>query len=316
MLRMLRRAGSLLAQTARESMSDGCPEMAAALAYSTVFSLPPLLVLLMLIVGAVVDPATVERLLAGQVGALLGPEGGQQVSALIRNASRPDIGGVAAVLGIGAFLLGATAAFAQLQTALNRAWQVAPDPARGGVGRFLLKRAISFAMILVLGFLLLASLALSALLAALGDALATVTAQGVSGLLLQAINATLSFVVIGLLFAAIFSYVPDAVVRWRDALVGGAFTALLFTLGKTLIGAYLGRSDAGSAYGAAGSLAVALLWIYYTALITLIGAEFTQVWARERGQAIVPEPGAVRVIRTHAPARTTPARAARRGGPE
>lgn len=313
MLRTLRRAGGLLVQTARESLSDGCPEMAAALAYSTVFSLPPLLVLLMLIVGAVVEPATVERLLAGQIGSLLGPEGGQQVSALIRNASRPDIGGVAAVLGVAAFLLGATAAFAQLQTALNRAWQVAPDPGRGGIGGFLLKRAISFAMILVLGFLLLASLALSALLSAVGDALATVAAEGVSGALLQAINAVLSFGMVGLLFAAIFGYVPDAVVRWRDALVGGAFTALLFTLGKTLIGAYLGRSDAGSAYGAAGSLAVALLWIYYTALITLVGAEFTQVWARERGQAIVPEPGAVRVIRTHQRARTTPPRS---GGPE
>jgi membrane protein len=310
MLRMLRRAGGLIAQTARESMSDGCPDMAAALAYSTVFSLPPLLVLLMLIVGAVVEPATVERLLAGQVGSLLGPEGGEQVSALIRNASRPDIGGVAAVFGIGAFLLGASAAFAQLQSALNRAWQVAPDPARGGLGGFLVKRAVSFAMILVLGFLLLVSLAFSALLAAVGDALATVTPEGVSGALLRAVNVAFSFVAIGLLFATIFSYVPDAVIRWRDALVGGTFTAVLFTLGKTLIGAYLGRSDVGSAYGAAGSLAVALLWIYYTALITLVGAEFTQVWARERGQAIVPEPGAVRVIRTHDRARQ-PLRAGR-----
>jgi membrane protein len=310
MLRMLRRAGGLIAQTARESMSDGCPDMAAALAYSTVFSLPPLLVLLMLIVGAVVEPATVERLLAGQVGSLLGPEGGEQVSALIRNASRPDIGGVAAVFGIGAFLLGASAAFAQLQSALNRAWQVAPDPARGGLGGFLVKRAVSFAMILVLGFLLLVSLAFSALLAAVGDALATVTPEGISGALLRAVNVAFSFVAIGLLFATIFSYVPDAVIRWRDALVGGTFTAVLFTLGKTLIGAYLGRSDVGSAYGAAGSLAVALLWIYYTALITLVGAEFTQVWARERGQAIVPEPGAVRVIRTHDRARQ-PLRAGR-----
>jgi membrane protein len=271
--------------------------MAAALSYYTIFSLPPLLVLLLLIIGAIVDPDTARQMLAGQVGTLLGPGGAEQVDALIRNASRPNIGGVTAVLGILAFLLGATGAFAQLQGALNTTWGVAPDPTRGDVRNFLWKRVISFAMILVIGFMLIVSLAVSALLTAFGDVLVAITNASISTAVLQIIQNLLSFVTIGLLFAAIFQYVPDAMVRWRDALVGGAFTALLFTLGKAGIGYYLGRSDPGNAYGAAGSLAVTLLWIYYSAVILLLGAEFTEVWASSTGRPIVPEPGAARVVR-------------------
>jgi membrane protein len=293
----IKRTGGLLWQTLSEFMSDDCPRMAAALSYYTVFSLPPLLVLLMLIVGAVVDERTVQELLSGQVGALLGPQGAQQVTALIRNASRPEIGSIAAVLGILALLFGATGAFAQLQAALNAAWSVAPDPTRGDIKNFLLKRVISFTMILGVGFLLLVSLVLSALLTAFGSVIADVAPSWISATFLQAVNAGVSFTLVALLFAGIFRYVPDAVVRWRDAIIGGVFTSLLFTLGKSAIGYYLGRSDPGSAYGAAGSLAVALLWIYYSALIVLLGAEFTEVWAERQGVPIAPEPGAAKVVR-------------------
>jgi membrane protein len=297
MIARIKRVGGLLRRTLTAFFGDGCPQMAAALSYYTVFSLPPLLVLLMIVVGAVLSPATVQELLSGQVGALLGPQGEQQVMSLLRNASRPEIGGLAAVLGIAAFLFGATGAFAQLQQALNTAWGVAPDPTRGELKNFLLKRVISFTMILAVGFLLLVSLGLSALLTAFGDALGDLAPAWVSGNLLQVLNGSVSFTLVALLFAAMFRYIPDAVVHWRNALVGGVFTSLLFTIGKSAIGYYLGRSDPGSAYGAAGSLAVALLWIYYSALIVLLGAEFTEVHAEQRGEPIVPEPGAVRVTR-------------------
>ncbi|MGH7507336.1 MAG: YihY/virulence factor BrkB family protein, partial [Longimicrobiales bacterium] len=188
MFSAVKRTGSLLWRTVTGFMGDDCPQMAAALSYYTVFSLPPLLVLLMLVVGAVVDPATVRELLTGQVGGLLGREGGEQVESLIRNASRPELSGATAVLGVIALLFGATGTFAQLQTALNRAWSVAPDPTRGDVRNFLLKRIVSFAMIMVIGFLLLVSLALSALLAAFGDLLNELLPAWASGGLLQGIN--------------------------------------------------------------------------------------------------------------------------------
>jgi outer membrane protein assembly factor BamA len=176
---------------------------------------------------------------------------------------------------------------------------VAPDPTRGDVRNFLLKRAVSFAMILAVGFLLLVSMIVSTLIAAFGEFLNDLLTGGMSALLLQFITAGVSFFAVTLLFAAMFRFVPDAVVRWRHALAGGAFTSLLFTLGKFGIGYWLGRSNPGSAFGAAGSLAVALLWIYYNALILLLGAEFTQALAERRGVPITPKPGAARVIRTH-----------------
>jgi membrane protein len=282
-------------------MADGCPAMAAALSYYTIFSLPPLLAILMLTVGSFVEPDTVRDLLTTQIGTLLGPGGADQVVQLVRNASRPEISGVAATLGILALVFGATTAFANLQNALNTAWSVAPDPRRGDVGNFLLKRVISLAMVLAIGFLLLVSLAISTVIAAFGDFLAFHAPGWLSARVMTAVDFSTSFVVIGLLFAALFSYVPDAVVRWRDALVGGALTGLLFIAGKAAIGFYVGRSDPGSVYGAAGSLAVALLWLYYNAVILFLGAEFTQVWASRRGAPIIPERGAVKVVRTQEP---------------
>ncbi len=280
-------------------MGDGCPRLAAALSFYTVFSLPPLLVLLMLLAGAIIEPEQVQSLLQSQIGGLLGAQGGEQVRSMVENANRPGFGSpVATVLGLAAFLFGATGAFAQLQIALNAAWEVEPDPTRGDVKNFLLKRVFSFAMILAIGFLLLVSLALSAALAAFNDALTSLAPAGLSGPLLQAINAGVSFLIITALFAAIFKALPDAIVRWRDALVGGAFTALLFSLAKLGIGLYLGRTNPGDVFGAAGSFAIVLLWIYFSSLILLFGAEFTQGWAEKHGQPIRPKPGAVRVIRT------------------
>jgi membrane protein len=277
-------------------MEDGCMRMAAALSYYTVFALPPLLILILMIVGFFFDPATVQEALRTQFGGLVGAEGAEQIATIIQEANRPDTGGpLAAILGIGALILGATGAFVELQAALNRAWDVEPDPEAGGIWSFITKRLLSFGMVLALAFLLLVSLALSAMLAAFGGALAALLPGGASDVLLQILNLVVSFVVISLLFAAMFKLLPDAKVAWRDVWVGAMVTALLFVVGKFLIGLYLGRSDPGSAFGAAGSLAILLVWIYYSALIVFLGAEFTQVWAEHRGTGVEPEKGAVRI---------------------
>lgn len=285
----------LLKQSVRDFINDDCAAMAAALSYYTIFSLPPLLVLILLLVGALLDPQDVQGGIEDQIRNLMGPAGGAQVRTMIEVADRPHGGVLPTILGIAALLLGASGAFGQLQAALNRSWQVAPDPRQGGIKSFLIKRVFSFGIILALAFMLLVSLILSAALSAFGTTLGRMLPGELSEPVLQGINFVLSFGVIALLFAAIFKVLPDARIAWRDVWVGAIVTALLFTVGKFLIGFYLGRSNPGEAFGAAGSLALMLVWIYYSSMILLFGAEFTQTWAESRGGGIVPERGAMRV---------------------
>jgi membrane protein len=288
----------LLKSSVREFIEDDCPTMAAALSYYTVFSLPPLLVLLLLLAGAVMDPQDVQGSLETNLQSLMGPRAGQTIRTVLEHAQLPGSGGIiATVVGIGALILGATGVFGQLQAALNRAWGVKPDPAQGGIRSFILKRVFTFGMILALAFLLLVSLILSALLVAFGNALGRWLPEGFSATLLQVINFAISFGVIALLFAAMFRVLPDAKIRWHDVWIGATVTAFLFVVGKTLIGIYLGHSNPGEAFGVAGSLALLLVWIYYSSMILLFGAEFTQVWADQRGAGVVPERGAVRAVR-------------------
>lgn len=282
-------------------MSDGCPALSAALAYYAVFSLPPLLAILMLFLGTVVEPETVRSLMTTQIGTLIGPGAADQIVLLIRNAARPEISGVGATLGILALVFGATTAFAHLQNGLNTAWNVAPDPHRGDLGNFVFKRIISIGMVITIGFLLLVSLAVSTAIAGWGEFIRNYTPRWLSENVMTTIDFTTSFIVIGLLFAALFHYAPDAVVRWKDAIIGGALTGVLFLAGKAAIGFYIGRADPGSVYGAAGSLVVVLLWLYYNAVILFLGAEFTEAWAARRGDPIIPERGAVRVTRRQEP---------------
>jgi len=293
----LKEGFTLLKQSGKEFGEDGCSTQAAALSYYTIFSLPPLLLLILLILGAVLDPREVQAQLEGQLGALMGPSAAQQIRTILREADQPGSGGLLpTVLSIAALLFGATGAFGQLQSALNRAWEVTPDPEQGGLKAVLLKRVFSFGMILSIAFLLLVSLAVSAALSAFGDALGGFLPSGVSATLLQVLNQLVSLLVIAGLFAAIFKVLPDARVAWRDVWVGAGFTAVLFVVGKFLIGLYLGQSNPGEAFGAAGSLAVMFIWIYYSSMILLFGAEFTQVWAKRHGSGIAPDKGAVRVL--------------------
>jgi membrane protein len=287
-------AFQLVKESAKDFSDDECPRMAAALAYYTVFALPPLLILILMLVGAFVSRETVTQALSGQVGGMIGHDGAKTIETMITQAKQPGGGVVATILGLGAVVLGATGAFMQLQTALDRAWEVKPDPKAGGIKNFIFKRVLSLGMVLGIAFLLLVSLALSAMLTAVGGAVGALI-PGASAFVVGLLQTLISLAVITLLFAAIFKVLPDAVIAWRDVWVGAFVTALLFELGKWAIGLYLGNSNPGKAYGAAGSLAVLLVWIYYTAMIVLFGAEFTQTWAVRRGSGIRPEEGAVMV---------------------
>lgn len=278
----------------REFQEDDCLSMAAALAYYTVFSLAPMLLIVIVVAGLVVSPEQAKEAVHGQFQGLVGAQGADQIQTMVESVqSNPGGSLVARILGVVAILFGATGVMIQLQSALNRAWSVKPDPEAGGVKRFLLKRVLSFGMILGIAFLLLVSLAMTALLAAVADRASSLLPAGVSDLIPQAVNAGVSLVVVTALFAAIFKVMPEARIRWRDVAVGALVTAILFTIGKSLIGLYLGNSNVGTAYGAASSLAIVFVWVYYSSVIVLLGAEFTQVWTRKYGAGLEPEAGAV-----------------------
>jgi membrane protein len=275
----------------RDFSEDECSVRAAALAYYTIFALPPLLILLTKVVGLVWDPLEVQRSLETQFSTLVGDEGGRAIRDMLAHAKQPGAAGVlSTVLGVLALLLGAIGAFMQLQGALNRAWEVKPDPRHGGVRQFIAKRVLSAGMILAVAFLLMVSLAVSAILSALGSSIAWIPEPA-----FHLVDVVLSLAVITVLFAAIFRFLPDAEIAWRDVWVGALFTSMLFVIGKLAIGLYLGRSAPGDAFGAAGALAIILVWIYYAGMIVLLGAEFTQAWAERRGAQITPEKGAVHV---------------------
>jgi membrane protein len=276
---------SLVVTTGKEVVDDDVPSLAAAIAYYTVFSLPPLLVVIVAVAGAVFGPEAVREALTGQAGSMIGADGAGAIDGMIASASDLGTGIGSKIAGLAALLFGATGVFGQLQKSLNRAWEI-EEPESGGILKTVLKRVVSFGLILTIAFLLLVSLAVSAVIAALGDAAASFAPSALAEVGIHAANIIVSLGVITVLFAAMFKWLPDAEITWREVWVGAFVTSVLFTLGKTAIGIYLGKADPGSAFGAAGSLALILVWIYYSALILLVGAEFTQAWSSQDGQAI------------------------------
>lgn len=280
---------SLIKAAAREWSEDKASRHAAALSYYTIFSLAPLLIVAIAVAGAVFGEEAARGRIVEQIGGLIGKDGASAIQTMIENADKPKEGMVAGALGVLALLFGASGVFGQLQSSLNAIWEVEPKPGKGVWG-FLRSRFLSLSMVLVIAFLLLVSLVLSAALSALGGWLgAMVPGQDV---LLRAFDLVLSVGMATVLFAALFKYLPDAEIRWRDVWTGAFATAVLFTLGRFLIGLYLGRSAIGSAYGAAGSLVIVLLWIYYSTQILFFGAEFTQVRASRAGSRVKPSPDA------------------------
>jgi membrane protein len=278
-----------------EFFGDGCPRMAAALSYYSIFAMPALLGLLGLAASEFVSSTDIRDAVSRQVQALVGVESASQIVDVVERIADPSITGPAAFLGLLALAFGATGAFNELQSALNIAWGVERDPRQGDVRRFLFKRAMSLIMIAALGVLLLVSSVTSAALTLLRSYFSQALPLSWRSADLPIADLAVSLVAVSILVTLILQLVPDAVVRWRDAALGGLFTGVLFTVGKLLIGYYLVRSDPSSVFGAAGSLAVALLWIYYSSIILLLGAEFTEAWARRYGAPVVPARGAVSV---------------------
>ncbi len=283
----------IIRQTVKEYSEDNVARLAAALSYYTIFSIAPLLVIVIFIAGLWFSQQSAQEQIVAQIEQLTGSQAAAQaITEMIAGAQVNGTGIVATVIGIATLIFGATGVFVQLEDALNTIWEVKEAPGRG-IMAVIKDRFLSFTMILGIGFLLLVSLVVSAALSGLGEALSETLPGG--GILWQIVNLAISFGVITLLFAMIFKVLPDVKIAWSDVWLGAAVTALLFTIGKWAIGLYLGTSGVSSAYGAAGSLIVILLWVYYSAQILLIGAEFTQVYARRFGKEIVPEEGAVRL---------------------
>ncbi len=282
---------TLLKETFDEWNKDKASRLAAALAYYTVFSLSPLLIIAIAIAGAIFGEEAARGEIVSQIQGLVGKDGAEFIQTAIESAAKPqEGGGLASVISVVVLLFGASGVFAQLQDALNTIWEVQPDPKRGAVG-FIRDRFLSFSMVLGIGFLLLVSLLLSAALTGV------VTYLGhlfpVISSLLQVANFVLGFIVTTVLFGLIYKFLPDVKITWSDVLIGAAITSMLFSIGRYGLGLYLGNSSFGSTYGAAGSLVIILAWVYYAAQILFFGAEFTQVYARRYGSQIVPDKNAI-----------------------
>jgi membrane protein len=288
--------GALFKNTASEWIQDKCPQLGAALAYFTVFSLAPLVLVLLAVFGLIFGGSDQARQkITEQLQYLIDPSGIKVIQDIAINASKPQAGILATTIGVVIALFGASGVFGQLQEALNSIWSVKPKPGIGIWG-FIRTRFLSFAMVGGVCFLLLVSLTIETLLKAFSVYLKNLMPAG--DVVSLALFLIFDLVVLVLLFAMIFRYLPDAKIRWRDVWVGATLTAVLFAFGKFVLGLYLGSGAAGSAYGAASSLVTLLLWIYYAAQILLLGAEFTQVYANTYGSRVEPMEHAVKVVIT------------------
>ena len=251
---------------------DYAPSMGAALSYYALFSIAPLLLIVIGVAGYFFGQEAARGEIFGQLDALVGPEGARAIEGLLASARRPESGLLAMATGTVLLVAGASTVFGELQNALDRIWRVPPSPQAHAGWRLLRSRVLSFGMILGIAFLLMVSLLLSALVSLLGDWWG-----------LHALDLVLSFALTTLLFAMIYKVIPRTPIAWRDVWAGAAVTAALFAVGKMAIGLYLGRSAVGSVFGAAGSLVVLMVWVYYSAQIFLLGAEFTRLYADEHG---------------------------------
>lgn len=281
---------ALLRQAFADWQKDNAARLGAALSYYTLFSLAPLLIVAIAVAGFFFGHEAAQGQIVVQIQGLVGDEGARAVQDMIENSRQPAVGLLATVIGVATLLLGATGAFTELKSALNIVWDV-PDEG-GGLRALLRGRLWAFAMVLAVGFLLMVSLLISAAVAAAGGFFEW---MGIAPAAVQLVNSVASFLVITVLFALLFKFLPDTEVQWRDVWVGALMTSALFTVGKLLIGLYLGRSSVASVYGAAGSVVVLVLWVYYAAQIFFFGAEVTQAYAHRHGsrqerKALIPEP--------------------------
>ena len=269
----------ILREAVNDWIADRAATQGAALAFYSVLSLVPLVVISLALVGLFFEEKVASSHFLGQVQSMVGKEGAEAIGSMLENADRPQSGTIAAVLGMATLLFGASGVFGQLQETLNSIWDVKPRSS-GGFWGMIRTRFLSFAMVLGTGFLLLISLILSATIGAIGQYFATLRPEMEA--LVHLGNEAVTFLVMTMLFAMMFKLLPDTVVAWSDVWLGALITAVLFTVGKLLIGLYLGKSAIGSTYGAAGSLVVLLVWIYYSAQVLFLGAELAHTQAERR----------------------------------
>ena len=281
----------LFKTTVPEFIDNNSFRLAGALAFNAIFSIPPLLIIIIQVAGAFFGEQAVSGELSHQISKAIGPGAAQGIEDVLKNAKVSGSGGIALWIGIGTLLFAATTFFATLQESLNSVWNLKVKPT-SGIMQMLKVRVFSFGIVLSIALLMLLSLLVSAVIAILSDFL-TQFIPNIGVFFIKLLDFILSVAIITALFALIYKYLPDATIRWKDTWVGAFVTALLFTLGKFLISWYIGTSDPGSAYGAAGSIIVILVWIYYSSLIVFYGAEFTQQYASKIGQRIRPKPHAV-----------------------
>ena len=279
----MRDALNLFREAAKEFSDDNVPRLGAALAYYTLFSVAPLLLVVIAIAGIVFGREAARGEIFAQMRGLIGASGAEAVQSLVASAAKPKTGVIAMVIGVATLLLGASGVFGELKGALNTIWEIPPRPS-GGIFGMIRERFLSMAMVLGVGFLLLVSLVLDTAVAAFAKFAGRRLPGGEA--LWHTIELALSFAVITVLFAMIFRFLPDTRIAWRDVWFGAAFTALLFVVGKFVLALYLGKKSVSSSYGAAGSLIVLLLWVYYSAQILFFGAEVTQVYARRHGSLL------------------------------
>ena len=279
--------GSVFQRALAGWWNDNVPRMGAALAYYTLFSLAPILVVAIAVAGLVFGPEAVRGEIVGQIDGLVGHEGAKAVQAMLEGAAKPSASIPATIVGVITFFLGATGAFLELQTDLDAIWRVKPKESTSFWRALLKQRLVSFALVLGFAFLLLTSLVVSAGLAALHTYMGSAFPGG--AVLWEGLNVVVSLAVIAALFAMIYKVLPDVRLSWSDVVVGALVTAGLFTLGKFLIGLYIGTSAFASTYGAAGSVIVILVWVYYSAQIILLGAEFTREYVKRFGKRPAPE---------------------------
>ncbi|MGI4745483.1 MAG: YihY/virulence factor BrkB family protein [Janthinobacterium lividum] len=284
---MLALVWKLLKDTVYGYIEDDALSRGAAIAYYTVFSIAPVLVIVISIAGLVYGEEAARGAIVGQLQGMMGHDGAEAIQTMVASASNKKSGTIGTILGFGALMLTASGVFGEMQSGLNRIWKA--EPKTTTVSRLVRARAVSLGLVAALGFLLMVSLTVSAAVTAFGHMMQSVLPD--IDLLFRALNFLISFALITLLFAAIYKILPDKPTTWHDVGVGAVATAFLFTVGKTIIGLYIGSSQVASSYGAAGALVVVLLWVYYSAQIFLLGAEFTRAWAAHHGSPAAIEAG-------------------------
>jgi membrane protein len=271
---------------------DKIPKLSASLAYTTVFSLGPLLIVIIWLCGIFFGQEAVQGSITHQMEGIVGKDAAEQLQTIIQNAAISGKGKIAAIVGIVTLLFAATAVFGEIQDSINTIWGLKPKPSKKAWLRIIMNRLLSFSLIITLGFLLLVSLAISAAVDALSKRLEA-NFPDVTVVVFYILNLIITFIVTAVLFSIIFKVLPDAKIKWKDVLPGAISTAALFMIGKFGIAFYISKSNIGTTYGAAGSLVILLLWVYYSAMILYFGAEFTKAYALNIGSKIFPSDYAV-----------------------